>query len=347
MKSKNIFKIFIVAFLISIVFVNIKVYQSSYYQSYLLYDYNNDSYIVPYEIYTKLDYNFPNLTQTALPIKILKARYLMNLDSISQAKSLLFDARKANPYIMATEDMLANIYLNENNLDSAYLLSKLAFNKMPNVDIHRSTYFQVLRSIKDSINVESELDDAFIRLKNLRSSQKHWYDYIFSKSLITDSTATVIPLIKQFKERFPNENPKIIEELENRIEIGTQSFTLFSLFSALGDDYFKKEDYLNSSIYYEQAIEYNQDNYIIYENLAISYDLSNRTDKALEMYDLVLNNFKPNNGRAEFYKGLLLVRLGENELGCNYLRKSSNKNYTGTNTKIRASEVFVGLCVNN
>ena len=65
------------------------------------------------------------------------------------------------------------------------------------------------------------------------------------------------------------------------------------------------------------------------------------------MYDLVLNNFKPNNGRVEFYKGLLLVRLGENELGCNYLKESSNRNYVGSNTKIRASEVFVALCINN
>ena len=119
------------------------------------------------------------------------------------------------------------------------------------------------------------------------------------------------------------------------------------MFSAIGDDYFKKEDYENASKYYEQAIDSNQYNYTIYENLAISYDLSKRTNKALEMYDLVLNNFKPNNGRVEFYKGLLLVRLGENELGCNYLRTSSNKNYVGSNTKIRASEVFVALCVNN
>jgi tetratricopeptide (TPR) repeat protein len=347
MKSKNIFKIFIVAFLISNVFVNIKVYQSSYFQAFLLYDFNNDSYRLPYEIYSKVDYNFPNLTQTALPIKLLKARYLLNLDSVSQAKTLLLDARRANPYIMAPEDMLAKINLQENNLDSAYLLSKLAFNKMPNVDLHRNTYFKVLRSLKDSINVESELDNAFMRLKNLRASQNHWYDYIFSKSIITDSIATVIPLINQFKERFPNEDTKIIEELENRIEIGTGSYTLFSFFSAIGDDYFKNEDYLNSSNYYEKAIDYNQDNYVIYENLAISYDLSNRTDKALEIYDFVLNNFKPNNGRAEFYKGLLLVRLGENELGCNYLRESSNKNYVGSNTKIRASEVFIGLCVNN
>jgi len=347
MKSKNIFKIFIVAFLISIVFVNIKAYQSSYFQAYLLYDFNNGSYIVPYEIYNKIDDNFPNLTQTALPIKFLKARYLLEIDSISQAKSLLFDASNVNSHIMASENMLADIYLKENNLDSAYLLSKLAFNKMPNVDIHRSTYFNVLRSLKDSMNVESELDNAFMRLKNLRSSQKHWYDYIFSKSIMTDSTATVIPLINQFKDRFPNEDLKIIEELENRIKIGSQSYSLFSVFSAIGDDYFINEDYLNSSNYYEQAIDYNQDNYIIYENLAISYDLSNRTDKAIEIYDLVLNNFKPNNGRVEFYKGLLLVRLGENELGCNYLKKSSNKNYVGSNTNIRASEVFVALCVNN
>ena len=347
MKSKNIFKIFIVAFLISNVFVNIKVYQSSSLQAYLLYDFNNGSYLVPYEVYNKLDDNFPNLTQTALPIKYLKARYLLNIDSISQAKSLLFDASKANPYIMAAESMLADIYVKENNLDSAYILSKLAFNKMPNVDVHRNTYFTVLRSLKDSMNVESELDNAFIRLKNLRSSEKDWYDYIYSKSIITDSIATVSPLINEFKERFPNEDPKIIEQIENRIEIGSQAYTLFSLFSAIGDDYFKKEDYLNASNYYEKAIDNNQDNYIIYENLAIAYDLSNRTDKALKMYDLVLNNFKPGNGRVEFYKGLLLVRLGENELGCNYLRKSNNKNYVGSNTKIRASEVFVALCVNN
>ena len=99
--------------------------------------------------------------------------------------------------------------------------------------------------------------------------------------------------------------------------------------------------------YYEQAIDYNQDNYIIYENLAISYDLSDRTDKAIETYDKVINTFKTNNGRVEFYKGLLLVSLGENELGCSYLKESSNKNYVGSNSKIRASEVFLSLCVNN
>ena len=347
MRSKDIFKIFIVAFLTASVFVNIKAYQSNSVQAFLIFDYNNDTYRVPYEIYNKLDYNFPNLTQTTLPIKLLKARYLLKLDSISQAKSLLFDASKANPYVMAPENMLAEIYIKENNLDSAYLLSKLAFTKMPYVNLHRTTYFKVLRSLKDSIYAESDLDNAFMLLKNSSYPKKHWYDYIYSKSIITDSAEIVIPIIKEFREKFPNEDPTTINVIENRIEIGSQAYTLFSVYSAIGDDYFKKEDYLNSSKYYEQAIDYNQDNYIIYENLAISYDLSDRTDKAIETYDKVINTFKTNNGRVEFYKGLLLVRLGENELGCNYLRKSSNKNYVGSNSKIRASEVFLSLCVNN
>ena len=193
MRSKDIFKIFIVAFLTASVFVNIKAYQSNSVQAYLIFDYNNDTYRVPYEIYNKLDYNFPNLTQTTLPIKLLKARYLLKLDSISQAKSLLFDASKANPYIMAPENMLAEIYIKENNLDSAYLLSKLAFKKMPYVNLHRTTYFNVLRSLKDSIYAESDLDNAFMILKNSRYSEKHWYDYIYSKSIITDSAEIVIP----------------------------------------------------------------------------------------------------------------------------------------------------------
>ena len=167
MKSKNIFKIFIVAFLISNVFVNIKVYQSSSLQAYLLYDFNNDSYQVPYEIYNKLDYNFPNLTQTALPIKILKARYLLDLDSVSQAKSLLFDASKANPYIMAAEDMLAKIYLQENNLDSAYLLSKVAFNKLLNegVIVRSLTVYKMPNYLRVSIGLPEENQTFLEKIK--------------------------------------------------------------------------------------------------------------------------------------------------------------------------------------
>ena len=71
-----------------------------------------------------MDDDFPNLTFTALPIKVLKARYYMELDSLKTAKSLLFHAMSENPYLMASEEMLVKIYLDEQKLDSAYFFAK-------------------------------------------------------------------------------------------------------------------------------------------------------------------------------------------------------------------------------
>ena len=61
----------------------------------------------------------------------------------------------------------------------------------------------------------------------------------------------------------------------------------------------------------------------------------------------VINDFNPVDGRVEFYKGLLLIRIGQKNNGCEYLKKSSKKNYIGSTTGIRSSEVFQALCVNN
>ena len=114
MKVKNIFSFFLIFVSIICIFINIKVFKSNLYQAYLLYDYNNEKFMVPNEIYSeKLDDDFPNLTFTALPMKVLKARYYIELDSLKIAKSLLFQAMNDNPYLMASEEMLSRIYLEE------------------------------------------------------------------------------------------------------------------------------------------------------------------------------------------------------------------------------------------
>ena len=348
MKVKNIFSLLVISFSIICIFINLKVFNSNLYQAYLLYDYNNEKFLVPNKIYSeKLDDDFPNLTFTALPIKVLKARYYIELDSLKIAKSLLFQAMNENPYLMASEEMLSRIYLDEQKLDSAYFFGKKAFNNMPNVNKHRQTYFTVLRLLNDSINVNNELDSAFEKIKNSKNSKGHWYDYIYSKYLVSGSKEITSSIIEKFKKKFPNEDNDIIKTLENRVEIGSTSFQYFSLLSALADDYFKKEDYIKSSEFYEKAIDFNPNNYLIYENLAISYDLSNRLEKAIQTYDIVINDFNPVDGRVEFYKGLLLIRVGQKNDGCEYLKRSSKKNYFGSATGIRASEVFQSLCVNN
>jgi len=342
MKTRNLYAIGLFIMLLALVFSNFKNVRSSYFQAFLMYDFNRDAYTLPYEEYSnKLDDNFPNMTRTALPIKFMKARYFLKLDSLDTAKKLLYSAIKDNPYIKGPEHMLARIFLQEKNLDSAYYYSSDAFYKMPNVIAHRYTFFRILQQMNDSV----QLDSAFKIIKE-RSEPQHWYDYIYTKFKLNNKDDGLLNLIEEFKEEFPNEDFSTINQISNFINIGSEAFTLSAALSALGDSKFSEEDYIEAASYYEKAIDFNRNEYLYFENAAISYDLSNNYTKALQYYDVVIDNFKSSDGRAEFYKGLMLIRTEKQNEGCKSLEVASKKKFILKNDRLSASAVFQGLCLN-
>ena len=81
--------------------------------------------------------------------------------------------------------------------------------------------------------------------------------------------------------------------------------------------------------------------------MAISYDSSERYSKALEYYDIVIDKFQPSDGRVEFYKGLLLIKTGNKNDGCLFLKRAADKNYILKTAQITASTVLVSFCSNN
>ena len=329
-----------VLLLLGLLFVHIKVAHSSYYQAYLMYDFNADSYIVSYDAFAdKLDDDIPNLTSTVLPIKFVKARYLVKDDSLSAAKKLLYQASKDNPYIMGPEEMLASIFLKEKNIDSAYFYSKKAFYNMPNVNPHRYTFFRVLQEM----NNPDELDKAFKEIK-YRNNPDHWYDYIYTKFKLKNNDEDLTPLIREFKELYPNEDFTTINEINNFINVGSEAYTLSAALSVLADQNFTEQKYEEAADLYELSIDFNSSEYLYYENAAISYDLSENYEKALEYYDIVINKFKTNDGRVEFYKGLMLIKTNKLESGCKVLKISSNKKFVLKTTGLSAITVYPGLC---
>jgi tetratricopeptide (TPR) repeat protein len=343
MKTRNFYTIGLFVMLLSLFFINFKNVRSSYFQAFLMYDFNSDSYTLPYEQYSnKLDDNFPNLTRTTLPIKFMKARYLLKLDSLDTTKKLLYAAIKDNPYIKGPEQMLARIFLEEKNIDSAYYYSNEAFYEMPNVVAHRYTFFRVLQQMNDSV----QLDRAFKIIKE-RSDPSHWYDYIYTKFKINNKNDELLSLIEEFKEKFPNEDFATINEISSFIKLGSEAFTLSAALSALGDSKFLEEDYIEAAKLYEKAIDFNKNEYLYFENAAISYDLSNNYSKALEYYNVVIDNFKSSDGRAEFYKGLMLIRTDKPVEGCRILEVASRKKFILKNDGLSALLVFQQLCLNN
>ena len=81
--KNNFFHLIISLFLVLLIFSSYKILDSSRIQAALMWDFNYQSYDTPYKLYgEQLDDNFPNISQTALPIKFLKARYYLELDSL-------------------------------------------------------------------------------------------------------------------------------------------------------------------------------------------------------------------------------------------------------------------------
>ena len=78
MKNK-ISAFFIIILLLAVGISTFKIFQSIRLQTYLLYDFNNDEYNLPYEVYAeKLDDNYPNISLTTIPIKVLKQDIISN-----------------------------------------------------------------------------------------------------------------------------------------------------------------------------------------------------------------------------------------------------------------------------
>ena len=101
-----------------------KKLNSSHYQSILLYDFNNGTDLFKLED-SKFDDNFPTLTATSLPLKYLKARYYLQIDSIETAKELYINqSRESN---IAHQALLADLYLIENEIDSAFYIQRKLF----------------------------------------------------------------------------------------------------------------------------------------------------------------------------------------------------------------------------
>ena len=210
-----------------------KKLNSSHYQSILLYDFNNGTDLFKLED-SKFDDNFPTLTATSLPLKYLKARYYLQIDSIETAKKLLYKSIEENPYIAAPQALLADLYLIENEIDSALLYSKEAFYSLSNNNRHRDVYFRALREINDSIS----LDSAFVKIKDY-NNENHWYDYILTRNDINQKPSKyLLNLLDEIPARFPQTDTLKTNGIKRFIEIGSSRYT-----SALANSEFARIEF--------------------------------------------------------------------------------------------------------
>ena len=322
--------LFITTTIILMLFINYKAFISSQIQPYLIADLNEGMHRYSLSDAIKVDVDFPTLSGPTQPIKMLVGRYYRNEDSINIAKRLFFDAIKDNPYIKSPQAQLGYLYFDIEEFDSAYYYAKDAFNGIPNNNVHRDIFFKTLIQRKDTL----ELKDSFELLIEIDpTNSSHWLGYLDSRyQIVGPQDPEILELIPRFENQFPNFDKRVLDGIRVISKSDLQDLSLGSAFANLADQFFEDEKYLTAADHYEFAIERAEFEYAYYENAAISYYLADKYENALNYFSKVIDEFEINDGKSEFYKGILLIELDSLSKGCDYLLKSSNLGFAGGST---------------
>lgn len=306
---------------LSSIYVNNKAYESLKGQMYLLQDFNSNQFNLPLNQVDNVVPDIPNITVTTIPINSVKARYYVNAKKYDKALALLEDGTKANPYLYYSEILKSQIYQEKGMLDSAKVYARKAFFGLPNNDLHASRYINLINITRD----REALEEAFALL-TVKNKVVNWKNYLITAyGLYPPQNKALMEKAKRATELFPN-NPEFIE-LYRQIAVGQEGVNTASAYSAKGLEYFNAQDYINAAIQFEKALEVNPLDYAHFENAATANYLIGNLEKAEQQIDIVINDLNPLNGKCEYIKAIIYIRMGDPVGACPLLATSRDSGY--------------------
>ncbi|MAH81709.1 MAG: hypothetical protein CMC21_00465 [Flavobacteriaceae bacterium] len=316
------------------IYISNKVYESLKGQMFLLQDFNSNQFNIPINRIENIVPEIPNITVTTIPINSIKARYYFNSKKYKKALSLLDEGTLANPYLYYSEVLKSQIFLAKRELDSASVYAKKAFFGLPNNALHASNYINIINQTRDRKALEEAFD-----LLIAKNNFNNWRNYLtIASGLYPPKNKELSEKAKTAKELFPDNQE--IQALYRQIAIGQNAFNNSVQSSNKGLEYFNLKDYKNAAIEFENAIKFNPLDYTYYENAATSNYLLGNLEKALEQIEKVITEMNPLNGKCEFIKATIFIRMGDPIGACPLLETSKNSGYT------QAEGAFNQYCIN-
>jgi len=316
--------------LLGSLYINYRVFRSFEDQTILLYEFNAYQNKLPLEIIENFNDQLPNITVTTLPLKMLKARYYMRDSIVDKALTLFYQSKKDNPFLKIADFELARYHLNKKNIDSAEFYSKNAFKALPRNYLYSRQYFQILTRQKK----EKELDMAFKEIKN-NFIIDQWRDYMFSKIKIDkNSKDALLEILSEAKKNISDKNQ--LSTIETILEVGYENLGDLGKIVIDAETFYKQDKFIKAANLYEKAARMNDTEYTHYENAALSFYRGNNFEQAEKLFRYVLTNFNVNNGKSEFYLGLLLYEKEEKEKACRFWKIANQKGFSGSRRVIEA-----------
>ncbi|MDA9306102.1 O-antigen ligase family protein [Flavobacteriaceae bacterium] len=303
------------------IYVSNKVYESLKGQMFLLQDFNSNQFNVPLNQIDNLVPDIPNITVTTIPINSIKARYYFNANKYDEALSLLDEGTSANPYLFYSEVLKSQIFQSRGQLDSASVYARKAFFGLPNNALHASHYINIINQTRD----REALEEAFEGLV-AKNDYNNWKNYlIVASQLNPPKEQKLVERAKRAAQLFPLDQS--IQGLYRSITVGPEALNKGIAFSNAGLALFNQADYINAAINFEKAIAQNPLEYSYYENAATANYLTGNLDKAVDQIDIVIKDMNPLDGKCEYIKALIYIKLGDPIGACPLLQTSVDSGY--------------------
>ena len=314
-------------------YITNSVYKSLKGQMFLLQDFNSNQYNIPINQIDTIVPEIPNITVTTIPINSIKARYYFNAGKYEKALALLEKGTLANPYLFYSEILKSQIFEQQGKLDSAKVYAKKAFIGLPNNDLHASRYINLIGMTRDG----KSLDEAF-ELLTIKNNLNNWKNYLIIASNFKGKTKdlNLIERANKALKLFPQNDE--IKRLHNKILIGEEALNQSVINSNKGLEYFNKKEYQKAAIEFEKALTFNPLESSHHENAATANYLSGNLNKAIEQIDKVINEMNPLNGKCEYIKALIYIRLGDPVGACPFLKTALDSGHNPAN------EVYIKYC---
>lgn len=329
-------------------YVMYRTYQSLVIQRVIVPDMDHEPMQLKWqEIFPKIP-DIPNLSASAQPIEAIKGRYLSEAGKYDEALVLLNRAIAANPTIAYSDFLKASLFYKRQQWDSSKANGLRAFYTRPRAKTYYQTLMAILAQLKDTTNIQKVFDEY----NRYRPSVFAWDLYLRAmltsygkgtpelaakadsayKKYAADPADTALAARKAEIQRFMNattdpaaaqQQAQLLAKAQTYYAAGVAAFTRAQSLPATAN----KAAYLESARNFIRAGEIITNNYVIYENVGVSYFNMGEFKKAIPYFDKVTDMGTSHDGKSEYFKGVAYYNLGNTAEGCKWIRIASSKGY--------------------
>jgi O-antigen ligase len=318
--SKLIFGLSLLLLIPGIV-IHILSFQSLKQQGVLLYEFNSGKFNLSLSQLEEIEDDFPNLTETAMPIKAMKARYFYLNNLKEKAHEYAQLGSKDNPQIYFGENLRAQFFLQEKKIDSAYHYSKLAFYNLPNNMPHYNVYMNAMTARAD----REGINDAFQHVRSLAGDTAIiWVIYLRALAQVSSLGDPFVmdKASKAFKQ-YPLD--KDIFNLYRILTYGQQRVVQAEQLYKSGTESYNASSFDLASGQFKQAFDLDPLEYTYALNSGLALYQNNQFEEAIRYFDITQSSQKDAlKEKALRYKGLALYKIGKAPEACAVFLKLMN-----------------------